>query len=440
MKVLVIDQYGLLLDWSMRAQGYGHQVRHWMPPRHDGGKLHAGDGYVSKVTSYEPSMRWADLILVGDCARYTRTLDKYVKLGFPIFGYTKDAARLELDRGHGQEICHEYGMSIVPYEVFNSWNDAIKFVESTMGTYVCKPWGGTEDKSLSYVSSSPEDMVYHLLKQKSKGRLAGQIMIQQKITGIEMAVGGWFGKAGWSQWVCENFEEKKFMNDNLGQNTGEQGTILRYVQSSKLFEECLEPVTAHLTRCGYVGYVDMNTMVRGKAPAAPLEFTSRFGYPLNNIQRALHMGDEAIWMAGLLEGKDLLKVREGEVAVGVELTHGTFPHNKQGDESATGCPLYGITDAMMPHLHFEEVMWGEAPMKQGNGINCHTPMPVTAGCSLMTVTGTGATVREAQAKAYERIWKIKPPTNRMFRTDIGDRLKAQLPELQANGYATGMRF
>jgi phosphoribosylamine-glycine ligase len=98
-----------------------------------------------------------------------------------------------------------------------------------------------------------------------------------------------------------------------------------------------------------------------------------------------------------------------------------------------------MTSALESHCHYTEMRCGPAPV-QLNGKIKMVDMPLTAGSYLMTVTGTGGTVSEAQEAAYKRIWKLKPPTNRMFRTDIGDRLKAQLPELQSHDYATKMRY
>lgn len=90
-------------------------------------------------------------------------------------------------------------------------------------------------------------------------------MLQERIEGYEMAVGGWFGKHGWCMAINENWEEKRKMNDGLGENTGEMGTIMRYVKQSKLFEQTLEPVTDYLLAHGYIGYVDMNCIIDKKA-------------------------------------------------------------------------------------------------------------------------------------------------------------------------------
>ena len=438
MKVLIIDSDRVLLDLVLRAEQAGHEVRWWVPPTATGEKSVIGNGFAKKILHWESSANWADLIVMGDNAKYAQKVAPYFNQGYPIFGCNPRAAALELDRGLGQSVCEEAGMETLPYVIVNSYDEGIAHVTKTMGRFVSKPWGGDADKSLSYVSRSPEDMVYKLNHWKSKGRLKGQIMLQEAVDGIEMAVGGWFCSSGWSDFYCENFEEKKFMNEGLGQNTGEQGTTLRYTAESKLFREMLEPVTGHLHRTGYVGYVDMNTIIDKAGRAWPLEFTMRFGYPLTWIQRPLHLGDPVQWMLDAVNGKHTLEVKT-DVSVGVVITHGHFPNAKPDDEQHCGCPVYGITPAMEDHVHLVEAQWGDAPLTVGQTIK-QVGMPLTAGCYVACVTGTGKSVSAARDRAYKQAWAIKPPTNRMFRTDIGCRLEEELPLLQRHGYAEGMEY
>jgi len=49
-------------------------------------------------------------------------------------------------------------------------------------------------------------------------------------------------------------------------------------------------------------------------------------------------------------------------------------------------------------------------------------------------------VYDAKQKCYRRLKRLTLPNSPMYRTDIGDRLSKQLPEIQSHGYATGMEF
>lgn len=438
MKVFFIDPSCGLSCTARDALDNGHEVRVFHSPNSDGTYPTVGDGYFDKTRNLRAGARWADLIVLGDNAKYISEIQFLFNQGYPIFGPNPEAGRMELDRNHGQELCAQVGMPILPYETFTHYDDAIAHVTTTMDTFVCKLWGGSSDKDSSYVSKSPEDMIWKLNCWKRQGRLKGKLILQKKAGGIEMAVGGWFGPGGWASMVCENWEEKKFMNDNLGSTTGEQGTTLRYVHrsESKLFHEVLEPMTGHLHRIGYVGYIDQNCIIDKSGTAWPLEFTCRFGYPLWEIQQPLHRGDVVEWMYALLHGQDTLQV-SSDVSVGVVLSHGQYPYTTKERPKECNVPIRNVPTNRFVRL--DGVQLGSAPVRVGNTIQ-EIELPVTAGTWLGTMVGCAPTVDAARDKAYNLCWKIDMPSNLMFRTDIAKRLEDQLPELQRHGYATGMTY
>lgn len=434
MKVLVVDQDKVGLPISMAAKKAGHQVRLWQPP-----PSLIGKGMVDKVDAWKPSMGWADLILTTDNSKLINELEPYFKGGYPIFGCNKEAGAWELDRQVGQDILTECDIETLPCETFTNYDAAIAYVLKTNETYVCKPWGGNPDKSLSYVSRSPADMVFKLQRWKKDGKLKGKFMLQKAVEGgVEMAVGGWFGPKGWLPVVNENWEEKRLMNDGLGPNTGEMGTVMRYVRKSKLFSEVLEPVTEKLLETGYVGYVDMNCIVDSKGTPWPLEFTMRFGWPHFNLCMTLHDGDPVEWMLDLLHGKNSLEWKK-DICTGVVMAHGDFPWDNLPPETAIGFPLEGIKNKDLANLRMTSVMMDKAPVMIRGKVKEMETM-VTAGTYVLVNTGLGATISASRDAVYEVVKEIKWPHDRIYRTDIGARLEKMLPELQKHGYAMGMKY
>jgi phosphoribosylamine-glycine ligase len=144
------------------------------------------------------------------------------------------------------------------------------------------------------------------------------------------------------------------------------------------------------------------------------------------------------WKLDLLQGRDTLSVSK-KIAVGVVMAHGCYPDAQPDAPEDDGIPLYGLTPSMEKTFSCLEARMGTAPVTVGNSIK-EIPMMVTAGSCFGVALGTGNTVSDAREKAYNVAWKIKPPTNRMFRTDIGCRLEKQLPELQKNGFASDMEY
>lgn len=438
MNILIIDPDGCGLDLAMRCQNYGHEVQLWLPRDSKGDEQPVGRGIVHKPLDWKPLMGWADLILPTSNSKYANDLEPFFDQGYPILGANKAGAELELNREAGQRVLENCGIKCLPSKVFDNYNDAIEFVKKTNIAYVSKPWGGNMDKAMTYVSKSAADMVFKLQKWKADIKLKGKFMLQERVEGIEFGTSGWFGPSGWGQWIEENWEEKSLMNEGLGCNTGEQGTVMRFVKHSKLFDEVLEPVVDYLHSIKYVGNVDMNCIVDESGQAWPLEFTMRFGWPAQNIYAAMLKGDPVQWMLDLINGQDTMRVTE-EIAVGVVMTHGDYPYGKLAGRETTGFPIYGLTPRNKEHLHFQDVMDGIAPMMIGGEVKDVRTF-VTAGDYVLIVTGLGTTVQEARKAAYRTCWQIDWPSNRMFRTDIGKRLQKELPKLQSHRFALGMQY
>jgi phosphoribosylamine---glycine ligase len=432
-----IEGGGTGVNLALRAQAADHQVRYWMPTRAGKPRPYA-DGMLEKPDAWEPSMEWADLVVLTGNNKYSSALAKYFGEGYPIFGANIKSAELELDRGKGQEVLKRYGVKTIPYQVVKSPEEGIALIKETGKAYAMKPWGGVEDCALTYVSSEPDDGIFTLEKWKREGLFKGQLMMQEKVDGIEMGISGFFGPGGWSKALEESFEHKKFLNDDLGANTGEMGTVIRHVSKSKLFDQVLEPVTDYLHSINYVGDCAINCMIDKKGFPWPMEFTMRLGWPDFNIRQEVIKGDPVQWMRDLVDGKDTLDV-SSRIALGVVMAHGDFPHENDPPDKWADFPIYGITDENFEHLHFQQVKQGKGFLWAGDKL-ARPSMELTAGTYVMVVSGCGRTVEAARKSAYETAWSIKWPSNIVMRTDIGKRLEEELPELQRHGFAEGMAY
>lgn len=435
MNVFIFDAQHQGLDFALRCQLAGHEVRLWLQPLKGGGECPVGKGLVDVVKEWMPSMHWADLVVITDNSVYHKELKPYMTGDYPVFGCNQECAELELNRESGQKALESCGIETLPYEVFKDYDSAIQYVVKNPTRYVSKPWGGASDKSITYVSKSPEDMIFRLQKWKKENKLKDAFMLMEVVEGCEMGVAGWFGSGGWSRHLEENWEFKRLMNDDLGPNTGEQGTVMRYVNNSKLFDKVLEPCTNMLHEMGYIGNIDMNCIIVGEQ-IWPLEFTCRLGWPAFHLQQALHEGDPAQWMLDLLNGQDTLEV-SSNVGACVVLTHGDYPYGDQTKRDYSGYPLWGVVED--DNIHLCEVMTGKAPQLK-DGKLTEVNMLVTAGEYVLVSTGLDTTVRMAVNLAYKPLEKVIGPSNVIYRTDIGKKLKRDLPLLQEHGFALDMKY
>ena len=432
MKILAVDCIGGMLDWCMRCIEAGHDVRLWIKPR-DGEKRNPiGDGYVNKVADWKGSMQWADLIVLSDNAHLMPDMEAFHRKGYPIFGPNAAGAKLELDRQFGQDVFKKVGIKTMPATSFTDYDKAKEYVLSKMERFVSKP-NGDVDKALSYVSKSPRDMVGMLDRWKVENPQSQGFILQPFVRGIEMAIGGWFGKNGFSKWYLENIEHKKHLPGDTGVNTGEQGTVMRYVKDSKLVDKMLTPLTSYLHSINYRGYVDVAVIIDDDGVPWPLEFTTRPGWPCFIIQSALHIGDPAQWMLDLLHGEDTLEVLD-ETAVGVVVSIPDYPFTQYTKRNCTGYPIYETERLVLEDIHFCEVMLGDVPDEEDGEI-VYKKGPVTCGDYVLVATGTDFDIHGAQKRAKRALKTIEIPNSPGWRDDIGEKLERDLPVLQELGYA-----
>lgn len=435
MRILSIDTNKAEVDFYLRCMEDGHKVKCYI--KQDASSKNIGRGLLDIVHDWREHIEWADIIYLADNTKWLAQLDALRKTGKLVIGATEASAKWELDRETGQNIFDKCDIETIASEAFDNYDEAIKYVTKTGGRLVSKPCGDT-DKSLSYVSKSPEDMVFMLQKwKKTEGKC--DIIIQKFIPGIEMAVGGWIGPKGFNAGWCENFEFKKLMNDDIGVNTGEMGTVLMYVKQSKLANEVLKPIEKELLKTGHTGYVDVAVIIDEHGQPWPLEFTMRPGYPTFNIQQPLHSGDCADWLLDLAEGEDADNLIYNTPCVGVVVAIPDFPYCERDVKLSVGTPIYGAELPLDKYFHPCEVMLGEAS-HENNGKIKDEECFLTAGSYVANITGTGETVCDACEIAYSNLEKINVPGGMLYRTDIGARLEKQLPKLQKFGYAKEWKY
>src|SRR3974377_129145 len=137
----------------------------------------------------------------------------------------------------------------------------------------------------------------------------------------------------------------------------------------------------------------------------------------------------------LVDGVDPKNMILNEIATGVVLSIPDYPYSHLTRKEVVGIPVYG-QEQVMEHIHPCEMMECEVPAEEGGRRKCLG----TAGDYVLIMTATGKTVRDAQRTVYRHLKTVNVPNSPMWRTDIGDRLKRELPLLQTHGYAKGMSY
>jgi len=210
----------------------------------------------------------------------------------PTIGDGSIHCQLEDDRVFGIKLMEEAGINVPHYEEFTELGPAKSLIKKTGKRYVYKPNGGQDqDAATTYVSKSPEDLLQYIdeLFKLSKN---SPFILQEFIKGIECSVEGWFNG---DEFYCVNatIEEKKFMNDGIGPNTGCSGNLVFLLNShAKIFREGLYKAKGILKNIGFRGMIDLNTILT-EGEIYGLEWTPRFGYDASATLACMYSGDYA---------------------------------------------------------------------------------------------------------------------------------------------------
>jgi phosphoribosylamine--glycine ligase len=380
-------------------------------------------GLVHRSEDWKADLAWireaaAEGVLLFETAHDGATQDALRREGLQVIGGSALGDRLETDRAFGQQAFAEAGMQIARVHPFDCFELAIEFVERTRARYVFKVSGEGFAPYRNYVGVMADgtDMKAYLALQarRHRGQAAPAFILMEHLEGVEVGVGAYFNGERFLTPACLDWEHKHFFPGGLGELTGEMGTLVTYRGSERLFDATLARLAAPLAQSGYVGYVNLNTIVNERG-VWPLELTCRFGYPGFAILSALQRDGWADLFQRLLRREDSFATHDG-YAVGVVLTVPPFPYASGYAELSRGMPVSFRADLTVEdraHLHY-----GEVALEAGQ--------LVTAGSVgyVMVVTGRGATAADAQADAYARVAKVHVPNVR-YRHDIGDRFIAR---------------
>lgn len=427
MRLLCIeDTADGLLDLAVIAQRLGHEVFYHCRA-YDPVKAPVGRGLVPRAETWQSRARWADLIVVGGNGKWMVELDRLRAQGVPIIGGCAEAAAWELDRLAGMAAFKRAGIPVPPFRQCMNLREAIQYVESRGEGCAVKPCGDVGDKSTSVVGKNPDAITWRMKRWLKEGMpFPSGLMVQDRIEGVEFAVGAWIGPDGFAPGWEENWEEKRLCAGSVGPTTGEMGTTLRIVRSSKMADAVLKPLEDRLVSMGYVGNVDVNCIVDEDGTPWPLEFTMRLGWPAFNIECALHQ-DPVEWLGGLSVGKPPNTRTMNEVAVGVVMPIPPYPYPGAKTDEIIGVPIWGVTPAIEERVHLAQAMMDKDQLS-------------TAGSYVLIATGVGDTVQKARAAAYRVVGRIEMPVSPPYRIDIGQRLSRDLDRLQTHGFARGLSY
>lgn len=431
MKFFFCSCYGDSLSLALQCQAEGNDVQFLLLDPNKKSKGLPGRGLLRKLysgpltratgdalSSYIRARTDFSTIIVfdmvsNDHAKTGPAADLLRQAGYAVIGASRFADSIELNREHGTKIMQAVGITTPKTASFASFDDGLRFIKDHPEFLVFKP-NGNIGTAKTLVAETPEEMITDLIVQKEHWKGSVEFELQEKVSGIEVSVEGWFNGA---EWIHQSFnstiEEKKFLAGGLGPNTGCMGNVVWCWKHARpqIVKDTLLKLTSILKKANYIGPIDVNT--KG---GLGLEFTARFGYDAIQAFSHLYQGDISKLLADVARGQMRQMQVSYEFAAAVRLSIPPWPHEFKCEDTAG--QLVHVAEDVMPWFHPADIeMTQHGFMMAGN--DC------TIGC----VAAVEQNLNTLDRVVYERVKKVHAQ-DIQYRPDVlSYRAKQDIPKL-----------
>jgi phosphoribosylamine--glycine ligase len=419
MRILGITETCDLGSMYLRLIAEGHEVRVTVSEPLAQGTM---NGLVPRAQDWQQELPWVgtaeDGLILFEATGFGALQDQLRNDGFQVIGGSALGDQLESDRAYALNLLREQGLNIAPTSEFTDTEAALADLRERPRRCVFKLSASAADTFVGRLIDGRD--VAALLRARPPPSGAPFILMDF-VEGVETGVGAYFNGRSFLRPACLDWEHKRFFTGDMGELTGEMGTVATYDCSDGIFEATLQPLEPLLATAGHVGYVNLNTIINEHG-IWPLEFTCRFGYPGYAVLEPLQqIGWGQLFQSMIRRDTDVLPTRPG-MSLCVVMSTPPLPLSRKDVDASVGLPVI-LGSIPAEHLHLGEVGFDGQQL-------------VTSGLYGWTavITGIGSDVESARRAAYANAEEFYAPNVR-YRTDIGHKLIAgDLARLESWGW------
>ena len=353
-----------------------------------------------------------DFVVVGPegplCAGIVDDLET---AGIKAFGPSRAAAQLEGSKGFTKDLCRSNRIPTAAYERFRAAEPAKAYVRARGAPIVIKADGLAAGKGVIVAQNLDEaEAAIDMMLGGGLGDAGAEVVVEEFLDGEEAS---FFALCDGDTAIplASAQDHKRAFDGDTGPNTGGMGAyspapIVDAAMSARVMREIVLPTLAAMKARGtpFKGVLYAGLMITAEGPKL-IEYNVRFGDPECQVLMLRLMSDlvPALLASrdGVLKSLDLRWYREAALTV-VMAARG-YPGSY-----AKGSVIDGLDDAAA--VAGVEIFHAGTKTEGGRIL--------ANGGRVLNVSALGATVREARARAYEAISRIRWPQG-FYRHDIG---------------------
>ena len=363
----------------------------------------------AKENAIEYAVVAQDDPLVAGC------VDALAEVGIPAFGPDAKAAIIEGSKAFSKDLMARYGIPTAAFATFTDVEKALEYVATCPIPTVVKASGLALGKGVIICATRDEAIsaVREMMEGHKFGASGETVVIEEFLTGPEVSVLA-FTDGKTLVPMVSSMDHKRVGDGDTGLNTGGMGTVApNPYYTSDIADECMRTIfipTMHAMNAEgrtFKGCLYFGLMLTAEGPKV-IEYNCRFGDPETQVVLPLLESNLLDIMRACTDGtlaEVPVEFSDGAAAC-VIMVSGGYP-----ESYPKGKPITMALEVA------EHVYVAGAKLVDGQ--------LVTSGGRVLGVCATAPTLKEALAKAYERVEGVSFE-GAHYRHDIGKRALAAL--------------
>ncbi len=356
-----------------------------------------------------------DLTLVGpEAPLVLGVVDAFQSAGLRCFGPTQAAAQLEGSKTFSKDFLARHHILTADYQSFTELEPALDYIQAKGAPIVVKADGLAAGKGVIIAQTVQEagDAVQAMLRDNAFGAAGRRVVIEEFLQGEEasfivMVDGRHILPLASSQ------DHKARDDGDRGPNTGGMGAyspapVVTPAMHDRIMREVIEPTVRGMAAEGhpYTGFLYAGLMITADGVPKVLEYNCRCGDPETQPILLRLRSDLVELCEAALDGRlDRMTAEwDPRAALGVVMAAGGYPGDYRKGDVIDGLPTGEEEGVKLFHA----------------GTTIKDGRIVTNGGRVLCATALGATVQEAQRRAYELARRIHWD-GVYYRGDIGYR-------------------